>query len=835
MAWSTWARHTSMSCSSPSSSRSTPASCRAVRAAPAWRAGWAGTTVVRYWRPQRHRADPAARHASLSTPTMPVGPSYASAQPQAADSSGSVAVPVTRTGAGVGDVAEECAEGDDHRASGLWRRDDRAAVLLPADVGLDAAQHHEVAFGERHRVVVVRGPRDRPRDTVDELDLRSPRLVVDVLVGVDAREANRERATMSQSAAPVAASPASFQPSNAATSNGREARLSFPHESAVHRGSLRPAFIGPVSSSAMGISTPDEYRSSTRRRPPALLPRSPHRRHPGGARAAASPSTTPRIDYELAEDPPHRDLAVATDPDTGEEFSAYYTCPARREDLLAPLAASSRPCTALGGTMVTLIKEIGSDALFALLRVLDGEALERAHGVLRALPRRGPRRRRGPDRREGRPVAGARTSRPTPTCTCASSRSAPTASSCAAPSATPRSAPTPTRSSCCPTRAMGPDDADYAVAFAVPAQRARACRCTSRPTAPATTTRSSSRCRRKHKMLETLTVFDDVFVPWERVFLCREPELAGPLALSFVEYHRFTAVSYKLPLLDAARRRAALDRRDERRGQGRPHPRQADPAHHLRRDGPGPHRDGRRCGPAIDERGIAYPDPMTTNLAKYTFATRLPPGPRAGAGLRRRPAGDRARAARTGPTPRSAPCSRSTSSAAAPAEERLRLMNLISDLTARDFGGYHAVLAVHAEGSIEAEKMQILRAYDPAARLASTPAGWRPSTRASGDAGSAGLDGRAVALGVAGDAPHGHVDVVPGGGALLFGFATPEAVLAVLTCPLTARRGARRSWCRRRGPWPHGRCGSPVAHQRERRRGRSDPGRQRCPSRSAGR
>jgi aromatic ring hydroxylase len=50
--------------------------------------------------------------------------------------------------------------------------------------------------------------------------------------------------------------------------------------------------------------------------------------------------------------------------------------------------------------------------------------------------------------------------------------------------------------------------------------------------------------------------------------------------------------------------------------------------------------------------------------------------------------------------------------AAAPAEERLPVMNLIADLTARDFGGYHAVLAVHAEGSIEAEKMQLLRAHD---------------------------------------------------------------------------------------------------------------------------
>ena len=51
--------------------------------------------------------------------------------------------------------------------------------------------------------------------------------------------------------------------------------------------------------------------------------------------------------------------------------------------------------------------------------------------------------------------------------------------------------------------------------------------------------------------------------------------------------------------------------------------------------------------------------------------------------------------------------------AASPAAERLPMMNLISDMTARDFGGYQAVLAVHAEGSIEAEKMQILRSYDP--------------------------------------------------------------------------------------------------------------------------
>jgi hypothetical protein len=45
-------------------------------------------------------------------------------------------------------------------------------------------------------------------------------------------------------------------------------------------------------------------------------------------------------------------------------------------------------------------------------------------------------------------------------------------------------------------------------------------------------------------MVETLTVFDEVFVPWKRVFFHGRPDLAGAVVLKFVEYHRFAAVSY---------------------------------------------------------------------------------------------------------------------------------------------------------------------------------------------------------------------------------------------------------------------------------------------------
>ena len=50
-------------------------------------------------------------------------------------------------------------------------------------------------------------------------------------------------------------------------------------------------------------------------------------------------------------------------------------------------------------------------------------------------------------------------------------------------------------------------------------------------------------------MIDTLTIFDDVFIPHERVFLKGEWQYAGPLANAFVEFHRFTAASYKTAAL----------------------------------------------------------------------------------------------------------------------------------------------------------------------------------------------------------------------------------------------------------------------------------------------
>jgi len=110
--------------------------------------------------------------------------------------------------------------------------------------------------------------------------------------------------------------------------------------------------------------------------------------------------------------------------------------------------------------------------------------------------------------------------------------------------------------------------------------------------------------------------------------------------------------------------------------------------------------------------GFAYPDPLTTNLAKWTFAREYAQAIEhvtdIAGGLLVTGPGDADWAA-----PELRPYFEKYLGAARPAAERLALINLASELTARDYAGYQSVLAVHAEGSLEAEKLMLHRSYDP--------------------------------------------------------------------------------------------------------------------------
>jgi 4-hydroxybutyryl-CoA dehydratase / vinylacetyl-CoA-Delta-isomerase len=112
-----------------------------------------------------------------------------------------------------------------------------------------------------------------------------------------------------------------------------------------------------------------------------------------------------------------------------------------------------------------------------------------------------------------------------------------------------------------------------------------------------------------------------------------------------------------------------------------------------------------------DDAGVLRPDPLSTNLAKYHFAHGFHQAARTVIDL----AGG---LVATGPgggdwaNPEVRAVLEKYFASAVPAQERLRVINLVGDLCTGAWGGYQSVLATHAEGSLEAEKLQILRSYD---------------------------------------------------------------------------------------------------------------------------
>ena len=91
-----------------------------------------------------------------------------------------------------------------------------------------------------------------------------------------------------------------------------------------------------------------------------------------------------------------------------------------------------------------------------------------------------------------------------------------------------------------PTIAMGPDDKDYAVSFAVPVDTKGIFMIIGRQSCD-TRKREGSEIdvgNSEFGGVEALTVFDDVFVPNDRIFLNGEYEFAGMMVERFAGYHR---------------------------------------------------------------------------------------------------------------------------------------------------------------------------------------------------------------------------------------------------------------------------------------------------------
>jgi len=411
-------------------------------------------------------------------------------------------------------------------------------------------------------------------------------------------------------------------------------------------------------------------------------------------------------EFGLAQSPEHRDLAVGPD-----GYSRFFHIPRSADDLLVR-SELIEVGTRAAKNITPLIKEIGSDALLSMMAMRESfgepyagriEAFyEKARAEDLALcvaqtdfkGDRGlaPSKQANPDvylrivehRDDGIVVRGAKAH------TSASINS--------------------NEMIVLPTRAMGPDDGDYAVSFAIPVDTTGLKLIVS-PYGSDVTNKDEHPITATHKMTETTTLFDDVFVPNERVFLAGDPNQAGPLAYGFVEFHRFTAISYRLCFVDAlvgSAMLAAYTTGIERKG----HIREkltwlityAETMRALT------HHAAIKC---TVTNGVAIPDPMVVNMAKLNFAQGFHTAIQhvqdiSGGLLVTYPSREDLEHPDYGPElERYLAGARGISG-----DDRLKIIHMISDLTTGEMAGYSAVLAIHAEGSIEAEKLTILLRYN---------------------------------------------------------------------------------------------------------------------------
>lgn len=421
------------------------------------------------------------------------------------------------------------------------------------------------------------------------------------------------------------------------------------------------------------------------------------------------------LDFRLAHERGDDPTFVVRDPETGRRYSRYFHVPRTSEDLLRRrdlIEAVTREAR----SFVPLVKEIGTDALFALQVVcarMDRELGTEFSPRVQAFFERcrdgdlamavaqtdvkGDRGRRPAD--QAHPDLYVRCVRQTSDGIVVRGAKAHTTNAVYSNEIV-----------VLPTRAMTERDAAYAVAFAVPAD-APGLTFVASPRGFGATSAFDNPLSSRYGMTESLTVFDDVFVPWERVFLCGQWPYAGRLAKTFVEFHRFTAISYKTPLLELLVGCAAwMAEAQGVAGAGHVRDKLARLVMYAQTV------RGLSTAAAVEgrlEEGVFAPHVVLTNAAKYYFARGYHEAVRdvqdiAGGLVVTGPAEED----RNNPEVWGLIEPYLQGRAGVSGEARLRMVNLVRDLVASDLGGYLEVLAIHAEGSLEAQKLTVLMDYD---------------------------------------------------------------------------------------------------------------------------
>jgi 4-hydroxybutyryl-CoA dehydratase / vinylacetyl-CoA-Delta-isomerase len=260
-----------------------------------------------------------------------------------------------------------------------------------------------------------------------------------------------------------------------------------------------------------------------------------------------------------------------------------------------------------------------------------------------------------------------------------------------------------------PCRAMREDDKAYAVSFAIPASTKGVKMICAEPEIKDPGNFFDYPISASIYLADSLLVFEDVFVPKERVFLNQEWKFAGDIAYMFGNFHRLSAETYKAVELEYLTGAAAL--MAEYNG--------IEKASHvvdkltnlvmvteavdfLSRAA---------CEYAVSEPDfdLVYPNPMAANIAKYYYAENFHYVTKVmqdiGGGIVGTIPSHKDL---TNPRTRAYIEKYLGGKAGVPAEDRMRLIRLIRDLTS----SYEDVITIHAEGSIAAQRLSIFQLGD---------------------------------------------------------------------------------------------------------------------------
>jgi 4-hydroxybutyryl-CoA dehydratase/vinylacetyl-CoA-Delta-isomerase len=260
-----------------------------------------------------------------------------------------------------------------------------------------------------------------------------------------------------------------------------------------------------------------------------------------------------------------------------------------------------------------------------------------------------------------------------------------------------------------PCRAMREDDKDYAVCFAIPANAENLTMICAEPEVKEPGDFLDYPIGASIYLADCLLIFDDVFVPKDRIFLKREWPFAGQIAYMFGNFHRLSAETYKAIELEYLTGAAAL--MAEYNG--------IEKASHvvekltwlsMYTETVGILGQA-ACEHCVSEpdSDLVYPNPMYANIAKYFFADNFHQATKIlqdiGGGI-------------VGTLPSSKDFFNPSTQDlikkylggknGVPTEDRVRVIRLIRDLTS----AYEDVLTIHAEGSMAAQKLSIYALAD---------------------------------------------------------------------------------------------------------------------------